>query len=110
LLLALWSTDALVALAPDNLPRLHEVGIDGRVFGFTLAVSLATSILFGFIPAIHAAKPDLNEALKEGSRGSTGSGAAKRIRGALVSAEVALSLVLLIGAGLMIRSFSGFSR
>lgn len=105
LLLALWSTDALVALAPDNLPRLHEVGIDGRVFGFTLAVSLATSILFGFIPAIHAAKPDLNEALKEGSRGSTGSGAAKRLRGALVSAEVALSLVLLIGAGLMIRSF-----
>ena len=105
LLLALWSTDALVALGPDNLPRLHEVGIDGRVFGFTLAVSLATSILFGFIPAIHAAKPDLNEALKEGSRGSTGSGAAKRIRGALVSAEVALSLVLLIGAGLMIRSF-----
>ncbi len=105
LLLALWSTDALVALAPDNLPRLHEVFIDGRVFGFTLAVSLATSILFGFIPAIHAAKPDLNEALKEGSRGSTGSGAAKRIRGALVSAEVALSLVLLIGAGLMIRSF-----
>lgn len=105
LLLALWGTDALVALAPDNLPRLHEVGIDGRVFGFTLAVSLATSILFGFIPAIHAAKPDLNEALKEGSRGSTGGGAAKRIRGALVSAEVALSLVLLIGAGLMIRSF-----
>jgi predicted permease len=105
LLLALWGTDTLVALAPDNIPRLQEVGIDARVFGFTLAVSLATSILFGFIPAIHASKPDLNEALKEGSRGSTGSGPGKRIRGALVSVEVALSLVLLIGAGLMIKSF-----
>jgi len=106
LLLALWGTDALLAIAPDNIPRLSEVGVDGRVFGFTLAVSLLTGIIFGLIPAIHASKPDLNEALKEGSRGSTGSAAGKRIRSILVVVEVALSLVLLIGAGLMIRSLS----
>ena len=106
LLLALWGTDALLALAPDNIPRLNEVGVDGRVFGFTLAVSLLTGIVFGLIPAIHASKPDLNEALKEGSRGSTGGATGKRIRSILVVVEVALSLVLLIGAGLMIRSFS----
>jgi putative ABC transport system permease protein len=73
LLLALWGTDALMALAPDNIPRLKEVGVDARVFGFTLAVSLLTGIVFGLIPAIHASKPDLNNALKESSRGSTGS-------------------------------------
>ncbi|HSE36069.1 MAG TPA: ABC transporter permease, partial [Blastocatellia bacterium] len=106
LLLALWGTDALMALAPDNIPRLSEVGVDGRVFGFALAVSLLTGIVFGLVPAIHASKPDLNAALKEGSRGSTGGVAGKRIRSILVAVEVSLSIVLLIGAGLMIRSFS----
>lgn len=105
LLLAIWGTDALMALAPDNIPRLNEVAVDARVFGFTLAVSLVTGIFFGLIPAIHASKPDLNEALKEGSRGSMGSTAGKRTRSVLVAVEVALSLVLLIGAGLMIKSF-----
>jgi putative ABC transport system permease protein len=105
LLLAVWGTDAFIALAPDNIPRLNEVGVDARVFGFTLAVSLVTGILFGLIPAVHASKPDLNEALKEGSRGSMGSAAGKRTRSVLVAVEVALSLVLLIGAGLMIKSF-----
>ena len=94
-----------MALAPDNIPRLNEVGVDARVFGFTLAVSLVTGIFFGLIPAVHASKPDLNEALKEGSRGSMGSAAGKRTRSVLVAVEVALSLVLLIGAGLMIKSF-----
>jgi predicted permease len=106
LLLAFWGTDALMALAPDNIPRLSEVGVDDRVFGFTLAVSLVTGIFFGLIPAIHASKPDLNEALKEGSRGAMGSSAGKRTRSVLVAVEVALSLVLLIGAGLMIKSFA----
>src|SRR5258705_1291827 len=105
LLLAVWGTHALIALAPDNIPRLNEVGVDARVFGFTLAVSLLTGIVFGMVPALHAAKPDLNEALKEGLRGSMGSAAGKRTRSILVVVEVALSLMLLIGAGLMIKSF-----
>ncbi|HEY8186781.1 MAG TPA: ABC transporter permease [Pyrinomonadaceae bacterium] len=105
LLLAVWGTNALIALAPENIPRIDEVGFDARVFGFTLAVSLVTGLLFGLIPTFHSSKPDLNEALKESSRGSLGSATGKRLRGALVSIEVALSLVLLIGAGLMIKSF-----
>jgi putative ABC transport system permease protein len=105
LLLAVWGTGALMALTPDNIPRFNEVGVDARVFVFTLAVSLVTGIIFGLIPGINAGKPDLNEALKEGSRGSMGSAAGKRTRSALVVVEVALSLVLLVGAGLMIKSF-----
>ena len=94
-----------MALAPDNIPRLNEVGVDARVFGFTLVISLLTGILFGLVPAINASKPDLNEGLKESSKGSTGTAAGKRTRSVLVAVEVALSLVLLIGAGLMIKSF-----
>ncbi len=105
LLLAFWGTDALMALAPDNIPRLNEVGVDAQVFGFTLTVSLLTGIIFGLIPGLQAAKPNLNEDLKEGSRGSMGSSAGKRTRSVLVAVEVALSLVLLVGAGLMIKSF-----
>ena len=104
-LLALWGTDALMALEPDNIPRLNEVGVDARVFLFTLAVSVVTGIVFGLIPGMRAARPDLNEALKEGSRGSMGSAGSKRTRSVLVALEVALSLVLLVGAGLMIKSF-----
>ncbi len=105
LLLAVWGTAAFVALGPENIPRLNEVGVDTRVFGFTLLVSLVTGILFGLVPAINASKPDLNEGLKESSKGSSGSAAGKRTRSVLVAVEVALSLVLLIGAGLMIKSF-----
>jgi ABC-type antimicrobial peptide transport system permease subunit len=96
LLLAVWGTNALMAMAPDNIPRLNEVGLDAQVFGFTLAVSILTGIFFGLIPTLQASKPDLNEALKDSSRGSSGGAAGKSLRGALVSAEVALSLVLLI--------------
>jgi putative ABC transport system permease protein len=105
LLFAVWGTAALVALAPDNIPRLNEIGVDTRVFGFTLAISLMTGFLFGLVPAISASKPDLNEGLKESSKGSTGTAAGKRTRNVLVAVEVGLSLVLLIGAGLMIKSF-----
>ena len=105
LLLAIWGTEALMALAPDNIPRLNEVGVDARVFGFTLAVSLVTGIVFGLIPGLQAAKPNLNEDLKEGTKGSMGSSAGKRTRSVLVAVEVALSLVLLVGAGLTIKSF-----
>jgi predicted permease len=105
LLMAAWGTEALLALAPDNIPRLNEVGLDARVFGFTLAVSVFTGIIFGLVPALGAAKPDLNDALKSASKGSTGTIAGKRTRSVLVTAEVALSLMLLIGAGLMIKGF-----
>ena len=105
LLLAFWGADALRTLAPDNLPRLNEIGVDARVFCFTFLVSLVTGIAFGLVPALHATKPDLNEVLKEGLRGSMGSAAGKRTRSVLVVVEVALSLVLLVGAGLMIKSF-----
>lgn len=105
LLLAWWGTDALVALAPKSLPRLSEVGVDWRVFGFTALMAVATGVLFGLVPAIVASKPNLNDALKESGRGTSGDLRRHRLRSLLVVGEVALALVLLIGAGLMIRSF-----
>jgi putative ABC transport system permease protein len=100
----------LLALAPDNVPRLGEVALDLRVLGFTLGVSLLTGVVFGLVPAFHASRPDLNESLKEGGRGSTKGAHQHRLRSVLVVAEVALALVLLTGAGLMIRSFSVLQR
>jgi putative ABC transport system permease protein len=105
LLLSSWGIEALVALAPASIPRLSEIRIDKGVFAFTALVSLATGILFGLAPAIEISKVNLNDALKEGGRTSTGDVRRHRVRGALVISEVALALVLLIGAGLMIRSF-----
>jgi len=103
-LLATWGTAALVALSPDSLPRAREIGFDWRVLAFTGVVALTTGIIFGLMPAIWGPRVDLSDALKEGSRGSTGGGG--RLRKLLVVAEVALSVVLLVGAGLMLRSFS----
>ena len=103
-LLAFWGIQLLIGFGPDNIPRLDEITIDPRVLGFTFGISLLTGILFGLIPAMQASRPDLNDALKEGSRGSTG-GRSRTLRNVFVVAEVALALVLLIGAGLMIRSF-----
>ena len=103
LLLSMWGVDLLTAISPANLPRVDTISVDVRVFAFTLAVSLLTGIIFGLVPAIQASKPDVNEALKEGGRAS--SVGHNRFRSVLVVSEVALSLVLLIGAGLMIRSF-----
>jgi predicted permease len=114
LFLAAWGVDALLALAPANLPRLSEVHIDGWVLVFTLGLSLAASFVFGVAPALQASKIDLNHALKLGaSRGTVGGGAggaAGRIRGALVVAEIAISIVLLVGAGLLIRSFAALTN
>jgi len=104
-LLATWGTSALVALSPESLPRAREIGFDWRVLTFTGVVALTTGIVFGLVPAIWGPRVDLSDALKEGgSRGSTGRGG--RLRKMLVVTEVALSLVLLVGAGLMLRSFS----
>ena len=103
-LLATWGTTALVALSPDSLPRAREIGFDWRVLAFTSVVALTTGIVFGLLPAIWGPRVDLTSALKEGSRGATGGGG--RLRKMLVVAEVALSVVLLVGAGLMLRSFS----
>jgi predicted permease len=105
LLLALWGVYLLVAFGPVNLPRAKEVAIDSRVFGFTLAVSLLTGIIFGLVPALQASRPDLNETLKESGRSATGSAGHRRVRSLLVVSEIALSLVLLVGAGLLMRSF-----
>ena len=106
LLLAAWGTGLLLRLAPDDLPRIQEVNLDARVLAFTFAVSLITGILFGLVPALAASNPDLNETLKEGGRGGTGSGKRHRTRSAFVVAQVTLALVLMIGAGLMLKSFS----
>ncbi|HYL78536.1 MAG TPA: ABC transporter permease [Bryobacteraceae bacterium] len=105
LLLAVWGRAALVAFAPANVPRLVETGIDGWVLAFTLVVSLTTSVLFGLAPALQASRVDLNEALKQGATRAVVGGRAGRMRNALVVAEVAMSVVLLAGAGLLIKSF-----
>jgi putative ABC transport system permease protein len=103
--LAYWGIQLLIGFGPDNIPRLGEITIDPRVLGFTFGISLLTGLFFGLIPALQASRPDLNDALKEGSRGSTG-GRSGTFRNVFVIAEVSLALVLLIGAGLMIRSFA----
>ncbi|HKG15867.1 MAG TPA: ABC transporter permease, partial [Pyrinomonadaceae bacterium] len=97
LVLALWGVDLLVALAPAGTPRVEEVGLDARVVGFTFGVSLLTGIIFGLVPALHASKVDLNESLKEGSRGASEGPRRVRLRGLLVVAEFAIALVLLAG-------------
>ena len=107
LLIASWGIDALVALAPSDIPRLDAVQLDGRVLLFTLTLSVLTGIIFGLAPALSASKTNLTESLKEGSRGSTEGRARNRVRNVLVTSAVALSLVLLSGAGLLLRSFVG---
>jgi putative ABC transport system permease protein len=105
LLLAFWGVDLVTALAPPDVPRIAEVKIDFRVLGFATVASVVTAVLVGLIPALHASKVNLNESLKEGGRSSTEGARGGRIRSALVVSEVVLSLVLLAGAGLMVRSF-----
>ena len=105
LVLAMWGIDLLIALKPANLPRLSAIGIDLWVLGFTFAVSILTGIIFGLIPAISSSKLNVNDALKEGGRSTTGGAARHRIRSLLVVSEIALALILLIGAGLLIKGF-----
>lgn len=109
LLLAWLGLRLVTAVGPADIPRLDEVGIDGRVLAFTLLVSLVTAVLFGLAPALQAARPDLTSSLKEGGKSSASLGS-RRLRSLLVVAEVALALVLLVGAGLVIRSFLHLQR
>lgn len=104
-LVGVWGIDLLVAVAPSGLPRVKEIGLDQWVLGFTLLMSVLTGIIFGLIPALQASKTDLNETLKEGMRGAaTTSPHRAAFRRVLVVAEIALSLVLLVSAGLLIES------
>jgi putative ABC transport system permease protein len=107
LLLALGSTELLVKLRAAQLPRISDVGIDRHVFGFTLLISLAAGLGFGLVPAWHASRSNLNQTLKEGRGRATGSARLSRIRNGVVVCEVALAFVVLIGAGLLVRSFVG---
>jgi putative ABC transport system permease protein len=100
---AVWATKGLVALAPQSMPRLEQVGVNPPVLAFTVCVSLAIGLLFGLLPALQATRPDLNTTLKEGGRSSAGR-PHERTRRVLLVSEVALALMLLIGAGLMVRT------
>jgi len=102
-LLGIWMMKGLLALSPDDIPRLNQTKLDPTVLLFTLGISLVTGLLFGLLPAWQAARHDLHATLKEGGRSSAGAGR-ERIRQALLVAEVGLSLVLLVGAGLMLRT------
>src|SRR5215813_2013090 len=93
----------LIALGPGTIPRLEEIRIDGPTLAFTIGITFLTSLIFGLAPAFRASRPDLNDALKESSRGTSGN--SRLMRNCLVTAEVALTLVLLIGAGLLLKSF-----
>jgi len=100
--LAAWGTQAALRTLPETLPRAQDVGLDGRVLVFTLFASIVAGVIFGLAPALKTARPNLQETLKESGRGA--SGAKHRAQGVFVVIEMAMALVLLIGAGLMIRS------
>jgi len=103
--LAYWGTSLLVAFKPDNLPRLAEIGVDARVLAFTLGVSLLTGVVFGLLPAWMAARTGIGESLKEGGRSATAGSARQRLRSTFVVVELAVALVLLVGAGLLVKTF-----
>ena len=109
LMLAVVAVKGLGQFGPANIPRLDEIAIDGRVLAFTLGISLVTGIVFGLVPALRASRLDLNDVLREGGRTGVGTSAFglghQQLRKLLITAEIALSLVLLIGAGLLIRSY-----
>jgi putative ABC transport system permease protein len=101
---ALVATRALTVLAAAGIPRADQISMDGAVLAFAMAAALITSVIFGLVPAIHLSRQDLNDALKEGGGKQQGAAVGRGARELLIVAEVALSIVLLVGAGLMIRS------
>jgi putative ABC transport system permease protein len=104
-LLATWGIDLISSLLPDSLPRGNEIGVNGRVLGFTFGLGLLTIVLFGLLPALQAARTDLRDAMNEGGGPGFGTRKQGRVRRVLIVAEVALALVLLVGSGLMLRTF-----
>ena len=105
LILARWGVQLLVKVSPNTIPRASEIALDFRVVLFTLGVCVLTGLLFGLVPALQFSKADLNAALKESGRGSTGGMRSRHFRNAMIVSEIAMSMVLLIAAGLLIRSF-----
>jgi len=103
--LSIWLIKLLIAISPADTPRLDEIGIDLRVFGFTLGVTVLAGVLFGLFPALQTSRPNLNEMLKDSGRHGAETGGRNRIGGLLIVSEIALSFVLLAGAGLLIKSF-----
>ncbi|HMG72328.1 MAG TPA: ABC transporter permease [Pyrinomonadaceae bacterium] len=104
-LLSLWGVALITKLLPQEFPRLGEIKLDWRVLSFTLVTAVLTGILFGLAPALQISKTDIQETLKESGRGASGSRRHNRLRNLLIVGEVALSVVLLVGAGLLFRSF-----
>jgi putative ABC transport system permease protein len=109
IVLAAWAVSALVSLAPPELPRMDAIRIDGAVLGLALLVSLVTGLLFGLAPLLQAGRADVMSTLRDSGRGAVGSEGVGRLRPALVSSEIGLALVLLIAAGLLIRSFAALN-
>lgn len=105
LMFAAWGTDLLITIVPQNIPRASEIRLDPLVLGFTFAIAVATGVLFGLAPALHASRLDLRESLNESGR-TIGTGARHKLRSGLVIGEVALALILLTGAGLLLQSFN----
>jgi putative ABC transport system permease protein len=110
LLIALWGTQALVSLNPQGIPRANEISVDGRVLIFALLASVAAGILFGLVPAWQSSKANVNETLKESGKSSAGSARSHRLRGSLVVFQVAFAFMLLVCAGLLIKSFAQLQR
>jgi len=110
LLLGRWGLQVLIAMSPATLPRADEITLDGRVLAFAVTVSMLTAFVFGLGPVRVFSCPNLHDAVREGGRGASASGGRLRLRGTLIVAEVALALVLLVGSGLLIRSFVSLLR
>ena len=105
LMLSVWLTKLLIAISPPNSPRFDEIRPDTRVLIFTITLTVVTGLVFGLAPALQASRSDLTKGLKEGVRGNAGGARSNRLRGLLMVAEIAISFMLLVGAGLLIKSF-----
>ncbi len=107
LVLAFSGVDILRRVLPADIPRVDQIGIDGTVLGFTALASLFAGVLFGLYPALRAMRPRVTDVLQDGGRGGAGSRMSGRFLNGMVAAQVALALLLLLSAGVMIKSFSG---